>query len=89
LVTDSLKPRTLSSHLNDFCKSVANCLAEGKSVCAKGSDLILVGHERLSACKPNSRGEDHGGQMMNGGRKVCPAIDGHITESELRGVKET
>jgi hypothetical protein len=25
--------------------------------------------------------------MMNGGRKVCPSTDRHITESELRGVK--
>ena len=24
---------------------------------------------------------------MNGGRKVCPSIDGYSTESELRGVK--
>jgi hypothetical protein len=42
-------------------KSVANFLAEGKFVCAEGCELILVGHERQSVSKPDSRGEGHGG----------------------------
>jgi hypothetical protein len=56
-------------------------LAVGKFVCAKGCELTLVGHERQPVSKSDSRGKDHGGQMMNGGRKVCPFTDGHITEA--------
>ena len=49
-------------------------LVNAKTICAKGIEQCLRGEAGEPVSKPGRCFNYQGGQMMNGGRKVCPSF---------------